>query len=268
MVSIAAWLARGDRPHYWDHVERTVRNQLRKSQFFLTPAFLRLFHDIHQDKPADEIDRALAALRRLEGGFVAQSAFDDWVGYPDHPRLGTPGLYANGIQMMGCCPPEGMRGLWEAWRGAVEERDDGVWVNLAFTRDHPAAQVTAYRPEAGRLDVLARKAGRYLIRPPASVSAGVLRERVQLRRGEQSVPVRWGGPAEAYVVCDDVAQGEQITLTWPVLRFTQTFAPASVPGRQDTLTVHWIGNTVQSVEPGGRYLPMFSADSTQPCPRE
>jgi hypothetical protein len=42
MVSTAAWLARGSRPHYWDHVERTVRNELHKSQFFLTPAFVKL----------------------------------------------------------------------------------------------------------------------------------------------------------------------------------------------------------------------------------
>jgi hypothetical protein len=62
------------------------------------------------------------------------------------------------------------------------------------------------------------------------------------------------------VVCEDVAPGERVTVTWPAVRFTQTFSPTSVPGRKDKLVVHWIGNTVRSVEPRGRYLPMFDTD--------
>ena len=50
-------------------------------------------------------------------------------------------------------------------------------------------------------------------------------------------------------------------LAWPAVRFTQTFVPTSVPGRKDKLVVHWIGNAVRSVEPRGRYLPMFDTDA-------
>jgi len=129
MTSIAANLARGGRPEFWDHVERTVRNMLRKSQFALTPAFVALFRDVHRDKPEGEVAAALEELRKIEGGFAAQPGFNDWVSYPDNPKLGAPGLYANGIQMMGCCQPEGMRGLWEAWRGSVEDRSEGIFVS-------------------------------------------------------------------------------------------------------------------------------------------
>ncbi len=266
MVSIAAWLARGGRPHYWDHVERTVRNQLRRSQFFLTPAFLKLFRRLHKDKPAEQVEQALAELRKLEGGFVAQSAFDDWVGYPGR-RMGRAGLAANGIQMMGCCPPEGMRGLWEAWCGTVEQTKDGVFVNLCFTRDHPAAKVTAYEPAAGRLDVLARKAGRYLLRVPAFAAVAEARGSVKLLRAKKPTPIPWGGPAGAYVVCEGVAVGESLSVIWPVPRFTQTFIPTSVPGRKGKLVVHWLGNTVLAVEPRGKYLPMFTEADGQGKPR-
>ncbi len=253
MTSIAACLARAGRPELWDHVERTVRNELRRAQFTLTPQFITLFRDLHKGSPASDVEAALEELRKLEGGFVAQPTFDDWVSYPDNPKLGSPGLYANGIQMMGCCPPEGMRGLWEAWNGIVEERSESVFVNLAFSRKHTAANVTAYGPAAGRLDVQARKGGLYSLRPPAWAEPAT----VTLRRGDEERRIEWGGPANAYVVCRDVQPGERLTVSWAVPRFTQVFVPQSVPGRRETLTVHWLGNQVLSVAPHGQYLPMF-----------
>ncbi len=252
MTSIAACLARGGRPEFWDHVERTIRNELRRAQFALKPEFVALFRELHKDKPATEIEAALTTLRKLEGGFVAQTTLDDWVSYPG-PTLGTPGLYANGIQMMGCCPPEGMRGLWEAWRGIVQERTEGVLVNLAFSREHTAATVRAYEPAAGRLDVQARKGGSYFLRPPAWAEPAA----VTLRRGGADSRIEWGGPANAYVVCRAVPPGERLTLGWAVPRFTQVFVPQSVPGRNEKLTVRWLGNQVLGIEPRGRYLPMF-----------
>ncbi|HEY3415584.1 MAG TPA: hypothetical protein VGM23_01755 [Armatimonadota bacterium] len=253
MVSIAAWLARGGKPEFWDHVERAVRNQLRRSQFFLTPAFVALFREIHQDAPSAAVESALAELRNLEGGFVAQSSFDDWVGYPDNPKLGTPGLNRNGIQMMGCCPPEGMRGLWEAWQGSVEPCPEGIFVNLAFSRDHPAARVTAFRPGDGGIAIEAKVGGDFFLRPPDWTE----RDAVTLLRGDNAMPTTWGGPADAYVRCRDVRPGERLTLRWPTPQFRQVFVPQSVPGRTDTLTVDWLGNEVLAVTPRGKYLPMF-----------
>ena len=257
MISIAACLARGGRPGFWDHVERTVRNELRRSQFFLTPEFLALFRRIHRDKPPADVDHALAELRKLEGGFVAQATFDDWVGFPS-PTLGAPGMYANGIQMMGCCPPEGMRGLWEAWQGIVEVRPTGIFVNLPFSRNHAAVRVNAFRPADGGFMVEAKQAGDYFLRPPAWAD----RATVKLQRGDEpSAPV-WSGPANAYLLCQAVQPGECLTLRWSVPRFQQDFVAQSVPGREQSVTVEWLGNTVQSVNPKGQYLPMFTMDAS------
>ncbi len=253
MVSLGSWLARGGRPHYWDHVERTVRNELRRAQFSLTPAFLRLFREIHREKPKEVVDGAIAELRRLEGGFVAQPTYNDWVGYPNNPKLGTPGMNNNGVQMMGCCPPEGMRGLWEAWSGAVIERPEGVLVNMTINRDHPAAKVETYAAESGGLRVIVRKPGKFLLRPPAWAA----RDGVRLTRNGGGVPVSWAGPAGAYVLCDNAAAGEQLGLRWPVPVFQQTFAPQGAAGQNRPLVVGWTGNRVDAIEPRGKYLPMF-----------
>ena len=253
MVSIGAWLARGLSPHYWDHVERTVRNELRRAQFFLTDPFVTLFRELHRDRPVAVVEEALCELRRLEGGFVSKTVFDDWVSYPDNPALGTHGMANNGIHMMGCCPPEGLRGLWEAWNGVVEERPSGVFVNLAIGRENPAARVTPCRPADGRYDVLARKASAFYLRPPAWAD----REGVSLTRNGQAAGVTWAGPGDAYVLADACDKGDLLTLCWPVLQFAQSHVSTSVPGREEPLTVRWCGNEVTGVEPRGTYLPMF-----------
>ncbi|MCJ7737635.1 MAG: glycoside hydrolase family 127 protein, partial [Anaerolineae bacterium] len=241
MTSTAVWLARGGWPHYWDHVERIVRNTLRRCQFFLTPQFLDLFRQLHKDEPEETIEAALAELQKLEGGFVAQPAFDDWVGYPK--TLGQAGMNTNGLQMMGCCPPEGMRGLWEAWQGVVEDKPEGVFVNMALSRDHPAAKVAASRSKDGQVDITARKAASYLLRPPAWTD----RATVRLLRNGQEQTIKWGGPAHAYLVNRAVDPGDVLVVKWAVPQFAQEFTPISVPDRERTLTVRWAGNSVVGV---------------------
>lgn len=257
MISLGAWLAQAGAPRYWDHLERTVRNTLSRSQFFLTDAFLELFHRLHAGKPRVVIAQALRELRRLEGGFVAQAAFDDWVSYPGDPALGAPGIANNGIHMMGCCPPEGMRGIWEAWRWGIVERGDEVIVNLALSREHPAARVTACRPEDGAYEVAVLRSAHFLLRPPAWAA----RDQVTLTRNGATQVVTWGGADNAYVVCPEVQVGDVCRLAWAAPTFRQTFVPTSVDGRHDPLTFQWVGNQVADVSPRGRSLPMFGASN-------
>ena len=82
---------------------------------------------------------------------------------------------------------------------------------------------------------------------------------MQLERDGKTTRFNWGGDAEAYVVCADVRTGETLTLRWPVPRFAQVFTPQSVAGRNQPVTVHWVGNEVRSIEPRGKYLPMFTS---------
>ncbi len=253
MISLGAWLAQADMPRYWDHIERTIRNTLSRSQFFLTDAFLELFQRLHSGEPRGVMAQALRELRRLEGGFVAQATFDDWVSYSGNPVLGSAGLANNGIQMMGCCPPEGMRGIWEAWRWGVVERVDEVMVNLALSREHPAARVTACRSEDGAYEVAALRSGRFLLRPPAWAE----RDQVVLTRNGVVQDVEWGGPDNAYVVSNHVQLGDVCRLAWVVPTFRQTFVPASVEGHCKPVSFQWTGNQVLGVTPRGQYLPMF-----------
>ena len=253
MASIGAWIARGGHPQYWDVVERTVRNLIRKAQFSLTPEFVRLFEHSNKAKSSREIKAALRSLKAIEGGFVAQPAFNDWVSYPDNPKLGTPGMYSNGIHMMGCCPPEGMRALWEAWNGVVEVKAEGVFINLPISREHAMARVIAFSPEDGAVEVVAKGPGDFFIRPPSWSERAYWK--ISVNGTEE--PVMWGGPAQAYVVRRKARKGDRLLVSWQALEFTQAMKPKSMPDGDEILTIRWTGNKVRAVSPKGKYLPMF-----------
>ena len=68
MVNIAACLAQGGQPEYWDHVERYVRNYIRAVQFIMTPNIEAYYRKQWQGKPAKDVEAALAWSRRYQGG--------------------------------------------------------------------------------------------------------------------------------------------------------------------------------------------------------
>ena len=91
------------------------------------------------------------------------------------------------FDMMGCCPPEGMRAVYYSWKYAVEERPSGIHVHLPLNVDAPAATVRTELPQAGRIAVTAKRAGCYFLRPPAWAP----RERVRVLRGGMETEPCW-----------------------------------------------------------------------------
>jgi hypothetical protein len=234
MVDVAVWLARAGYTEYWDHVERYVRNYTVEAQWFVTPQYEALYRDLHQDNPAGA-DEGLALMRRYNGGINACLTPNGlvWAKSPD------------GMNMMGCCPPEGMRTFYSAWSNTVLQTDRGIEVNLSFSRDHPAAEVISFLPHLGRLTVLPRKRGDFLLRPPSWAP------RAEVRAFVDGGPVetRWRGD---HVLFPKARPGQELTLTYPLIDFTQVL---HVAGRD--YTYHWLGNTVLSVAPKNEWLPIF-----------
>ena len=204
MVDLALWLARAGYPEFWDHVERYVRNYVNQAQFFLTPVFRQIYRSANKGKPAAEVDAGLALLGRYEGGFVARV-------YPNDLARSRA---SDGMNMMGCCPPEAMRALHIAWSHIVTETGRGIEVNLAMNRDHPAARVVSFLPHEGKVTVQARRNADFYLRPPS----WTLRKAVQAYvDGKASTP-DWEG---AYVRFAGVKSGQRLTITYPLVDFSQ-----------------------------------------------
>lgn len=241
MVECALALAQAGYPQYWDYIERVVRNYLPAAQFFLTPEFVALYRNIHNQKPADEIELALQLLKKFEGGFLARQRPNDWVYYRDN---------APQMNMMGCCPPEGMRALYLAWKHAVLERNGDVFVNMGLDLDAPSARVRSHAPQRGTTEVNAQKAATFHVRPPSWT-----------QKDDILVSVN-GKPAQAdwhrgAVRFKNVQVGDKLQIDYPLIRFTQR-QPIGFDRAEESYQVRWVGNDVEEVLPHGEYLPIFN----------
>ena len=233
MADCAAWLAKAGYTRYWDDLERFVRNYLREAQFFVTPEYETRYLQLHSERSTQEIEAGLADARNFEGGFIARLT-------PNSLMTG------NRLSMMGCCPPEGMRALHIAWRNVVTETPEGCFVNLSFSRDAPQARVVSFAPHIGRLSAIVKEPGNFFLRPPSWTR----RAQVKAYRETNQIEPHWKGD---YIAFASANEGEELTITFPVLSFRQT-----VDIRDRTYAYSWIGNTVMSVSPPAPDFPLFA----------
>ena len=241
MTQIAAELARAGLSHYWDHVERHVRNYVRASQFTITPWFEALYRSANADRSEDEIKNGLRGLRDFDGGFLSTLAVND--------REGLTMAWCTA----GCCVPEGARALVTAWRNTLVHDADGLSVNMGFGVE---TEWAAVQPTACGLRVRAKQAvPRLRIRPPGWTR----RDGVAVRCGGGPIATQWD---EDYIRVDDIAAGETLEATWPVPTFAQHVEVGGRIGDQRPYTLHWRGNSVTAIDPPGKLCPLSVAHSS------
>jgi hypothetical protein len=235
MVSIAACLAQGGRPEYWDHVERYVRNYIRAVQFIMTPEIEAYYRKRWQGKPAGDVEAALASIHRYQGAFGALVPVNGGV---------------DRFQPCGCCAPQGMGAIYTAWKNTVVDDDRGVWINMSFNRESPAVTLRSFLPAVGRLSATPHKQADFHLRPPAWAP----REKVQAFRNGQSTTPIW---QDDYVLFAKAAPGEELTIVYPLPEFVQKLGVGGKLETQRPYQVRWRGNTCLGVEPRAAVFPFF-----------
>jgi hypothetical protein len=258
MTEIELWLARAGWPGYWDRVDRTIRNLVAPSQFVLTPTIEAFWRNVNKDKPPAAIQQSLQLLRDFQGGFLSAVTPNDHVFEvrPKGEHAGAVAYHGHNIvlDMMGCCPPEGMRAIYLAWRDSVRESPEGILVNLCFDRDTPKAKVVSQMPRKGQLAVTAKADADFLLRPPGWTP----RSAVRALRGGKPVVVTWGGPALAYVIFPKAKAGETLEICWPLVKFRQRVSHKIFDMTVSrSYTYSWIGSTIVGVDPRGPWLPLY-----------
>ena len=262
MVSLASWIGKAGFPDYWDHVERTFRNYIRPFQFFVTPEYEAMYRKLNRDKPEEQVEAGLARMRDLQGGFIGGPAPNDRINWMRSPQRCGPYATPYGcIAMFGCCLAEGMRALYTTWSNIVTAEQNGIFVNLSLNRDSEWAQVISSLPEQGRIDVVAKKAGNYFLRPPSWAP----RNQVRVARSGRELQAEWEGPARAYVIVKDVKPGEVLTLVYPLVSWKQA-GVGNWPTKPDLkFTIFWKGNAVMDMDPKGKALAVNFANMS-PAP--
>jgi hypothetical protein len=260
MTEIEVWLARSAWPSYWDRVDRTIRNMIVPCQFVLSPSMETMWREVNKTRSPTEVERSIQLLKDMQGGFLSAPSPNDRIfeANPKGSHAGIVDYHGRRIvlDMMGCCPPEGMRALYLAWKNTVVETPDGILVNLAFNRDTAKAKVLSQMPQQGQITVVAKADGNFLLRVPGWAP----RSAVKSRRDGKPVEVRWGGPAMDYVVFQSAKVGETLEIAWPLVKFTQRVSHKIFDGTVSrTYTYSWVGSTVVGVDPPGEWLPMYGS---------
>lgn len=235
LIHVCTYLGRAGRSARYDLVERTVRNYLPQEQFFVDDqTFLQLWRK--QEYP--DRDKQMALMRRLEGGFLCRTTPSD--------RWALPGAPEGPVSLEGCCPPTGMTGLYLAWKDCVRKTDKGLFVNFAFNHDCAEAKVVSFLPNVGRLTVVPKQSGTVHVRVPGFAAHDQV---AAWRNGRKSTTVAWAGD---YVTFADARKGDELTVTYPLVKLVQTVNRAGAD-----LTLHWLGNALTQMEAPGGTWPLF-----------
>ncbi|MEP7359800.1 MAG: hypothetical protein ABI847_21290, partial [Anaerolineales bacterium] len=248
MISIAAVLGEAGHSEYYDYVERCLRNYISNLQFIVTPEFEDYYRRLNQSAGEEAIADGLAMLRRFQGGIIGGSGLNDF----ENELLGG----VSGFEMFGCCAPEGMRAIYTAWlhtiarRPASRSAPAGVYVNLSLNRASDWGQVVSFMPEEGRLTVKAGVTDTFFLRPPGWVTS----QQVNAFINGEAITVDW---QDGYVRFLG-QRGDELTLTYPLIRFSQQVSGLWKDCRPDlSITFHWLGNMVLSAAPAPAHTPLF-----------
>lgn len=250
MAGAAADLAMAGHTECFDDMERFVRNYMIWAQFFVTPSHEEEYRRRH----GDAADEGLAAVRLLEGTFLAS---------PDANDLCS--SHHNDMHMAACCIASSGLVLWNAWKHVVTEDDRGLFVNMCLDRSTPELDIMSGLPDRGRITVRVKKdPDRTVhIRPPSWAP----RELITTSRGGRECPADWRW--DGYVGFDESEPGEELVMSFPLIRFRQEASLKKIsPASISTYTQEWIGNTIVDITPRGNVLPMFNGPALErpPCP--
>lgn len=263
MMSTASYIALDGYPEYYDYIERCMRNYIGNLQFIATPEFEERYRAVNKALGEEKVEKGLTEVRKFQGGFY-NAGLNDF----ENSLLGGGGYI---FKIAGCCAPEGMRAVYTTWLNTIMRQPEsplgpsGVYVNMSFSRDSELGKVVSFLPASGRLTVAAKVADRFFIRPPHWAP----REQVKAFVNSEPVAVKWSGDYVRF----DASPGDELTITYPILRFEHTVSglwPTSAPDL--TMMFQWEGNSVVNVHPRPKqgFEPLFLGKprETPPLPEK
>jgi len=236
MIIAAIMLSRLGEDH-WDDADRWMRNHHAESQL----TWIDWVGDGHVERArrqmSDEYATTVRVAERSLGIFAGWPMANDFQGHPTLP-LST--------QM--CCTINGAKALYHVWKYMLDYEEGTLRVNLLLNRASKWADINSHIPYSGQVDVNAKQNISLEMRLPEWVEPGDAGAEVD---GEPR-KLKFNG---RYTIIGQVAKGQTATLTFPIGERTKR---VTIQNEDYTLVVR--GNTVVSIKPPGKYLPLYQRD--------
>lgn len=225
----------------WDDADRWTRNMLAEAQ--MTDTNWREDGHIPKDQlvvlnnaPPDRFTTD-DVMERSVGCFAGWPGVNDWVGRAHNDKS---------ITTMNCCTSAGDRALYYVWRNMLDYDNGVLKLNLLFNRASKWADVDSYIPFEGRIDVRAKQQLKGLeVRLPQWVQPDDVS--IEVDGNKQAVDL-----AGRYAAIGPLAAGQTAVVRFPI---TERTVKESIQGTEYTFVVR--GNDVVSVDPPGKYRPLY-----------
>ena len=241
----------------WDEADRWLRNQYAENQLthisWITDGHLdyskAVITDSHREmfyRPGIYTTDNVA--ERAIGGFASHPSANDFIGHPEFI-----------VSISNCCSGNGPRALYYAWREMLSYDKGGmIWtfdrptlrLNLLLNRASKWADVDSHIPYAGRVDVKAKVGVNLEIRLPDWADP----ERTSCEVAGEARDLTFKG---RYAVVGHLNRGQSATLTFPIPERTKKVRIQGPPGGVNEYTLVMRGNTVVSIDPPGKYFPLY-----------
>ncbi len=213
---------------YWDMIDKYTRNQLVEQQ-------VRHGSFVSVENRDDEEGYTWRDLdKRIVGGWSGG-------GEPNSVSL------SRFRSIAGCCVGTAPVGLWLVYESIVEEKPDGIHINLPMTVIRPAASVIAGYPNEGSLSITANRPGTYYLRRYSWMGDTI----AVLRNGIPQPIIHDQG----CLVVPQVNPGDIIMLSHPLPEVVRDETVRGI-----NLRVHWRGPDVIKMDPPGLPLRLYQRE--------
>ncbi|MBI2940864.1 MAG: hypothetical protein HYY04_10545 [Chloroflexi bacterium] len=243
MIAVALQLSEAGVGDYWDDADRWIRNMFAEGQLRTTDWINRVAEvgltapEAGRVTPSTVGDHATTerVAERSMGSFAGWPAANDW-------------YVGNGAGIMHCCTANSALTIRRAWERILRYRDGYLRVNLLLNRASPWADVASHIPYQGRVDVKIKQPVDLSVRIPEWL--GPQETHCQIDGEERRLC--WEG---RYARVGEVKPGNVATLTFAIFERTDV---VSIEKQRFVLVRR--GNEVVSIEPHGRYHPLYQRD--------
>ncbi len=258
MFETELWLALAGYDELWDQIERDLRNYFNIMQFELTEDLLKWFKTVHSNKSEEQIAESVKILHDLEGGFISAITPNDYIFEVNEGATHFGMVDYNDkkivFDMMGCCPPEGMRSVYYAWKNAQHSNENGVTVYIPVDSETDSAKVETNLPNEAKITVTMKISAPLKVRVPTWVD----RKSVSLIVNGKEANFIFGGTANNYICTEKLKCGDIATVEYTLVDFYQKVTVNYHGLEPKDYTYHWVGNSVASVTPNGKYMPLYN----------
>jgi hypothetical protein len=243
MIALGLKLTDAGVGDYWDDVDRWVRNELDVAQVVETG----WVYSVAKTLPAvplnyNETDEDVE-MRTL-GAFSGYTTGND---YGIDGGAYAPGDVPTGV--IGCCIGNATRAIYYVWQRMLRYQDEQLRVNLLLNRAAASVDVHSYIPYEGRVDLKIKKpCQNVLVRAPEWVESHSTAIGYELNGRRHRF--EWEG---RYLASGPFKPGDTVTLTFPISE--RIVSNVRIGGSNYTLILK--GNTVVSVDPPGRFYPIY-----------